>query len=447
MIATSDWLWELDGWIVAAGVLCAVASSLVGNFLVLRRSSLLGDAISHAVLPGLAVAFLITGSRQSLPMFIGAVIVGILTAALTQGIRDSGKIDEGASMGVVFTTLFALGLVLIVRAADRVDLDPGCVLYGAIELTPLDTVPVGSLEVPRVVITLGVVSIINLAFVVVFFKELRLTSFDPALADAIGFRSQRLHYLLMTLVAVTAVASFESVGNILVVAMFVVPAATARLLTDRLGVMVGLSAVLAAAAAVIGHWSAITVPRWFGYTSTTTAGMMAVASGGLLVLAIVIGPRQGVLPRLYRRWRLAGMILRDDLLALLFRSQERRSESAPTAGLIRQALPVNRWRLRLALWNESRAGRIESVDGGYRLTPVGRLRASSLVRAHRLWEQYLVDRAGVTVDRIHQHAERFEHFADRDLRDQLERETEFPSSDPHGSPIPSEENRDNPSSG
>ena len=112
---SSAWLWQLDGWIIVAGVLCAVASSLVGNFLVLRRMSMLGDAVSHAVLPGLAVAFLISGSRQSVPMFIGAAIVGVLTAMLTQWIRNFGKVDEGASMGVVFTTLFAIGLIIIVR--------------------------------------------------------------------------------------------------------------------------------------------------------------------------------------------------------------------------------------------------------------------------------------------------------------------------------------------
>src|SRR5690606_38844964 len=138
MMVAGNWLWELDGWIIAAGVLCATAASLLGNFLVLRKMSMLGDAISHAILPGLAVAFFLSGSRQSVPMFIGAALVGVLTALLTQWIHDFGKVDEGASMGVVFTTLFALGLVLIVQTADYVDLDPGCVLYGAIELTPLD---------------------------------------------------------------------------------------------------------------------------------------------------------------------------------------------------------------------------------------------------------------------------------------------------------------------
>ncbi|MEX0978103.1 MAG: metal ABC transporter permease, partial [Pirellulales bacterium] len=271
-----NWNWSLDGWIVVAGILCAVASSLLGNFLVLRKMSMLGDAISHAVLPGLAAAFLISGHRDSLSMFVGAAAVGVLTALLTEWIRGIGKVDEGGAMGVVFTALFAIGLIMIVQAADRVDLDPGCVLYGAIELTPLDTVPLGPFQVPRVVVVLSIMLLINLAVVVFLYKELKVTSFDPALASTLGINASLMHYLLMTLVAVTAVASFESVGNILVVAMFVVPAASAHLCTDRLGVMIAMSAVFAAAAAVLGHIGALVVPRWIGYHSTTTAGMMAV---------------------------------------------------------------------------------------------------------------------------------------------------------------------------
>ncbi len=177
-LATSDFSWALDGWIILTAILAAISTALLGNFLILRKMSLLGDAISHAVLPGLAVAFFLSNSRNSIWMFLGAVVVGFLTAVFTEWIRGVGKVDEGASMGVVFTSLFALGLVMIVQAADNVDLDPGCVLYGAIELTPLDTVSVLGIEIPRVVLTLGAVLVVNLIFVVVFFKELKLSSFD-----------------------------------------------------------------------------------------------------------------------------------------------------------------------------------------------------------------------------------------------------------------------------
>lgn len=299
------WL-PLDTWIVVIGVLCAVACALPGCFLVLRQMSMMGDAISHAVLPGLAIAFLVTGSRASLGMFVGAVVVGVLTAVFTQWVSTFGKVDRGASMGIVFTTLFAVGLLLIVRAADHVDLDPGCVLYGAIELTPLDTLftlNLGGvlLDVPRAAVVLAVVLLINLAVIVVLFKELRISSFDPELATTLGINATVMHYVLMAMVAVTTVAAFEAVGSIIVIAMLIVPAAAASLLTDRLAVMLGISALLAALAAPIGHLAALTVPPMLGFESTTTSGMMAVAAGGLFLLTWLFAPRHGLAARLLTR--------------------------------------------------------------------------------------------------------------------------------------------------
>lgn len=295
----------LDTWIVVIGALAAVACALLGNFLVLRKMSMMGDAISHAVLPGLAIAFLVTGARASVAMFIGAAIVGLLTAVFTQWISRFGKVDEGASMGIVFTSLFALGLLLIVQAADQVDLDPSCVLYGAIELTPLDVVwrpeVFGAVwEVPRAAIILAVVTLVNLAFVVGFFKELRIMSFDPELADTMGIHSNRMHYLLMALVAVTTVAAFEAVGSIIVIAMLIVPAATAHLLTDRLWLMIVLSAIFAAAAALLGHLSALTVPGWFGFVDTSTSGMIAVMAGLFFLVVLFVAPKHGVLVKQLR---------------------------------------------------------------------------------------------------------------------------------------------------
>ncbi len=439
MMLPDGWLWELDGWIIVAGMLCAVAAALLGNFLVLRRMSMLGDAVSHAVLPGLAAAFLITGSRHSLPMFVGAAVVGVMTAVLAEWIRGFGKVDEGAAMGVVFTTLFAIGLVMIVQAADSVDLDPGCVLYGAIEFTPLDTVALLGWQVPRVVVVLAVVSLVNLVFVMVMFKELKLTSFDPALANTMGLRSGLVHYTLMTLVAITAVASFESVGNILVVAMFVVPASAALMLTDRLPWMIVLSVILAAASAVLGHLSAITVPRWFGYASTSTAGMMALASGALFVVALIFGPRGGLLVTLVRRQRLEFGILGDDILAYLYRLEERGAARSMTTQEVRYELFGSRTGSVLIVAWYKFVGNLTSQGEGFRLTEKGRDQARSLVRSHRLWEQYLVEQAGMASDRIHPQAERLEHYTDRRFRDELERQTAFPASDPHGSPIPTED--------
>lgn len=440
MLSAFTWIWTLDGWIVAAGVLCAVAAALLGNFLVLRRLSMLGDAVSHAVLPGLAAAFLISQSRSSLSMFLGAVLVGIVTAMFTEWIRRFGKVDEGASMGVVFTTLFALGLVMIVQAADHVDLDPGCVLYGSIETIPFDTIDVFAWQIPRAVVTLGVVTLVNALFVLVFFKELKLSSFDSSLSTSMGFSATLMHYLLMILVAVTAVASFESVGNILVVAMFIVPPAAAYMLTDRLGVMIALSVVIAGAGAVLGHFAAMIVPTWFGYKSTTTAGMMAVMVGLLFLLAVSFGPRHGIPVKFLRRYLLSLQILCDDIVAFLYRSEERNQNADVSPATLSDELLAGGVSLWIAIQRLQRRQEISLASSGqdYCLTDRGRQHARGLVRSHRLWEQYLVSEASLDTDRIHDKAERWEHFTDRQLRDELERATDAPHRDPHGSLIPPE---------
>lgn len=440
MTFISEWDHSINGWIVVIGCLCSVSAALLGNFLVLRRMSMLGDAITHAVLPGIAAAFFISGSRNSIAMFIGAVLVGLLTALFTEWIRSVGRVDEGASMGVVFTSLFALGLVMLVSAADHVDLDPKCVLYGSIDLTPLDTVFVGDWEIPRPAIVLTMVLLLNLAFVVLFFKELKISSFDPALATTMGYSAKTMHYALMVMVSITAVASFESVGSILVVAMFIVPPAAAYMLTDRLAMMIGLSTVIAIASASLGHVAALEVPTWFGFRSTTTAGPMAVVAGLLFLTAALLGPRYGVVIKWLRLQRLSWRILCDDILATLYRIEEQKQAESATAmapAILADELIASPWSIRAAVAVLRRRGQLAAGEA-LKLTPLGIDRGRELVRSHRLWEQYLVVEAGSQTDRIHGYAERWEHFTDRPLRDELDRATETPDMDPHGKPIPPE---------
>jgi manganese/zinc/iron transport system permease protein len=429
---------SLDTWIVVTGVLSAVSCALLGNFLLLKRMSMMGDAISHAVLPGLAIAFLVTGSRGSVAMLIGAAVVGVLTALFTEWIHRFGKVEQSAAMGVVFTALFAVGLILIVRAADAVDLDPGCVLYGAIELVPLDVTPLLGFEVPLATLIVGGAFAVNLVFTLLFYKELRISAFDPALATTLGISARLMHYLLMTLVAVTTVASFESVGSILVIAMLIVPPAAAHLLTDRLHTMLLISLLVAAASAGLGHVGAITVPTWFGYADTSTAGMMAVSAGLLFTLALLAGPRHGVLSKLVHRTALSLRISREDALGLLFRAEESRVTLAAGAvpDLLRRASGSGRLLSWLTMATLRRSGRVVRDELAYRLTAAGRREAGQLVRAHRLWESYLLKHVSLPADHLHPAAERMEHFITSPLQQGIARDLKGVETDPHGRPIP-----------
>ncbi len=276
---------SLDTWIFVTAALCAVACALPGCFLVLRKMSMMGDAITHAVLPGLAIGFILTGTRASWPMFLGAILVGLLTALFTQWISRLGRVDRGAAMGVVFTTLFAIGLILIQVAAHEVELDPSCVLYGALEFTPLDRISIRGWEVPRAAAVLAAVLVVNALLILALFKEFRLSAFDPALAETLGYRPNFMHYLLMAMVAITSVAAFEAVGSIIVIAMFVAPAATGLLLTRSLPLLLLLACGFGILAAGLGVMGALTLPPMLGFKSTSVSGMMAGASGLLFLLA------------------------------------------------------------------------------------------------------------------------------------------------------------------
>ncbi len=427
----------IDTWIVLVGALSAAACALLGNYLVLRRMSMMGDAISHAVLPGLAIAFLITGSRDSLPMLVGAIIVGVVTTFMIQGIDRLSGLDRGASMGVVFTTLFAIGLILIRQAADHVDLDPSCVLYGAIELTPLDTVELFGQEIPQAAITSGLMLMVNLAFVIVFFKELKITSFDPALATTMGFNANVLHYILMTLVAATTIAAFESVGSILVIAMLIVPGAAAHLMTDRLGWMLIISVVFSVLSAFLGHLSAITIPTWFGFQDTSTAGMMALIAGLLFVVVFLFSPRYGVFSRMVNQFLLGLRIVGDDILGFLYRYHELAPANAAPVPVpeIQNALQTD-IPVKVMIWNLRRTGLILRQNGGYTLTPSGKKAGKGLIRSHRLWESYLCNVMGYCNTDVHRHAHQFEHFTDTKLQEELSQVTGNPDYDPHNRKIP-----------
>jgi len=424
---------EIDTWIVIIGALCAAGCAIPGTILVLRRMSLMGDAISHTVLPGIAIAFLVTGSRDPTAMLIGAVIVGLITAFLVQAIQSLGKVEVGASMGIVFTVLFAFGLVLMRQAIDHVDIDPDCVLNGAIEFAWFDQVP-GGWGIPRGAIVNGVMLLANLFVMLLFYKEFKITAFDPSLAKSQGIKPGFMHYILMTMTAATAVAAFETVGSILVVAMFIVPPATAYLLTGRYGVLIILSLLIGVVSAGLGHLSAITVPTWFGFSGTTTAGAMAVAAGALFFGAWMVSPSQGLLSRVLRKVETRAHILREDVLGLLWRIEERNRGELKSADLS-HLFGVSSRKVRVALQRLLKQGAIQQTQASWSLTNEGRTRATSLVRSHRLWEVYLEKHYPQDTHQLHHAASRLEHVT----TDTMKQELGDAEIDPHGSPVPDDE--------
>jgi manganese/zinc/iron transport system permease protein len=268
-------------WIILTGILVAVPCSLLGSFLVLRKMAMVGDAISHAVLPGIVIAFLISGQRDSITMTLGASIIGLLTTFFIEFFHQKAKLQSDAAIGITFTWLFALGVILISLFTGNVDLDQECVLYGEIAYVPLDLwiLKSGFIMGPRVPISLLLVTFLIFLFIISFYKELKITTFDPGFALASGLSVSLWNYLLMGAVSFTTVASFEAVGAILVVAFLVVPASTALLLSKKLSEVLVLSVVIGALSVFAGYF----VASWL---NSSIAASMAVCTGLFFLFAI-----------------------------------------------------------------------------------------------------------------------------------------------------------------
>lgn len=283
-------------------VLASMACALPGNFLVLRQQSLIGDAVSHVVLPGVVGAFVVTGTIATAPMLIGAGVAALLAVGLIELIRRLGKVEPGAAMGVVFTALFAAGVVWLEQSnSSAVHLDVEHVLYGNLESliwldaeswsALVDPIALGGMpeQLGRLAWVMAVVAIV----IWVLWRPLVIGTFDPAFAASAGARPGLTSLALLVVVALAAVAAFEAVGAIIVVAMFICPAAAARLMTDKLHTQVWWSLAFAATAAIGGYVLAAWGPIWLGFEhSVSAAGMIATTGGLILLLACCVGPRR-----------------------------------------------------------------------------------------------------------------------------------------------------------
>jgi manganese/zinc/iron transport system permease protein len=269
-------------WIILTGALVAICCSLLGSYLILRKMAMVGDAISHAVLPGIVLAFLFSGSRETLPMLIGAALLGVLTTVIIELFHQKARLQSDAAIGITFTWLFAIGIILISFFADNIDLDQDCVLYGEIAMVPLDMIvsESGWQFGPRSVWILGSTLLLILTFIVIGFKGLFITTFNPEYAKAIGISTAFWHYSLMGAVSLTTVVSFELVGAILVVAFLIVPPATAYLITDNLKKMLMLSALFGLLSAISGYYLAFLI-------NGSIAGAMATMTGVFFAIVFV----------------------------------------------------------------------------------------------------------------------------------------------------------------
>ena len=240
--------------IALTAIFTAISCAVLGAFLVLRKMTMVGDAISHAVLPGIAIAYLLSQSRASLPMFLGAALVGVFATVIIEILSKKWKVQSDASIGMTFTTLFALGVVLITYWSDKVDLDQECVLYGEIAFVPFNTWTLADQSMgPIALWSSGILLFAVLIYTFAGYKGLLMSSFNEDYAAVLGIGVGAWNLSLMSMVSVATVISFESVGAILVVALLVAPAATAYLISQKLKPMILLAALFGLSGSLLGY--------------------------------------------------------------------------------------------------------------------------------------------------------------------------------------------------
>lgn len=281
--------------IIATGALVGVAASLLGTFLVLRKNSMLSDAISHSIVFGIVIVWLLTGQQSGPVQIVGAALTGLLTVFLTELLVNTRKVKNDAAIGLVFPVLFSIGVLLINLYARDVHIDQHAVLLGEIGFVWLDTLQIGPYRVPQSLVSLGAMTLVNFTFVALFYKELKLATFDEGLARALGFAPVALFYALLGLTSATAVAAFDSVGAVLFIAFIIVPPSAAYLLTDRLWKMILYGSLISVASSILGYFLAT---AW----DVSIGGMMATMTGGFLLLAFLFGPRYGLIAQELRRY-------------------------------------------------------------------------------------------------------------------------------------------------
>ncbi|MSR58526.1 MAG: hypothetical protein EXS05_12870 [Planctomycetaceae bacterium] len=418
---------------ILMGILVAVACGWLGCWMILQGLALVGDAISHTVLLGIVIAVLVTGEVTGIGMFVAATLTGLVTVVLIDVLHVSSRLKEDAAIGIVFTSLFALGVVLLTVFASRAHIDAQDSIYGKLEIVA--SRPgwmVGGVEIPIAVFRMAAIAAVLLGLIVVFYKELLLVAFDRQLAASVGMRPHLFRYGMLAALSLTAVGSFEAVGPVLVVAMLIAPAATAYLLTRRLPMMLFLSALIGSLSAVIGYH----ISFWF---SVSAAGSMACAACGLFSLAFLLAPEQGLIAGAWRRLRLRLKTGRENIIRRVWKLSAGRPEIGVASREVAAALALPGWRYRWLVRSLVRRGWVDVAHEpaeGLRLTDGGRVQAQRLDRAHRLWETFLVDTVGLSVDHVHPAAEEVEHVLSEQLVERLDDALGHPDIDPHGAPIP-----------
>jgi ABC-type Mn2+/Zn2+ transport system permease subunit/Mn-dependent DtxR family transcriptional regulator len=408
-ILQTGWAWRSLITASVIGITCGV----LGVFIVLRNMSLIGDALSHAILPGIFLAYILVG-YSTIGFFIGSIAAGLITALMITWIQSRVNTKNDAAIGIVFTAMFSIGVIGIssLNHQQGTHIDLKDFLFGNVLGISTEDIYLSLL-----------VMVYVLASVIIFYRYLFITTFQSTIATTMGIPTKKVHYYIMLVLSFTVVVALRSVGVILVVALLITPAATALLLSERLKKVVIISGAIGLLSSFTGFIFAILL-------DTVPGPAIVLVSTLFYFVAVLFAPEKGLVFKWKYRLQEKARILEEDILKLLTKLPEKNTE----VNTIATKMELSENTVKRSIRKLRKDGLINSNDISLSLN--GEVKAGDLVRAHRLWESYQVNSMGLDVEQVHDDAERLEHHLTDDFLDELNERLGYPESDPHGSPIP-----------
>ncbi len=410
--------------VTIGAILLTSSSAVVGTFTFLKKKALVGDAVAHAVLPGICLAFLLSGNKNPVVLMIGAFITGWLSLVLIDVITKKSKIKEDSAIALILSVFFGIGILMLTNIQHG----------GNAAQTGLDSFLFGKAAalVGNDVLTFGIVAVILMVTVTLFFKELKLISFDSNYAQALGIPVRAIDLLLTTLTVLAVVTGIQAVGVILMAAMLITPAAAARFWTNDVKKMTFLAAFLGGISGLVGAYVSYVAP------AMPTGPWIVLIISGLALMSFFFAPGKGVISRFIEQRKLQNQIMDENLLKALFHLGEKDKnlfEARTTEDILsRRYFPIKK--LTDTLTRLKRQGFLTSQNSHWKFTEIGKQKGQRVVKLHRLWELYLSKYVKIAPDHVHEDAETIEHIITPELEAQLEHLLEYPEQDPHAENIP-----------
>lgn len=409
-------------YVVFGTVLLSISSAVVGCFTFVRKRSLLGDVVSHAVLPGICIAFIVTGTKNPFYIIIGAFLTGWLSIVVMDAITRNTKIKEDAATGLALSVFFGVGMLLLTFIQQS----------GSSAQSGLDTFLFGKAAalVGKDLWAFSVVALIVLTITFLFFKEFKLLAFDKEFAKIIGLPIGQLEMLLTSITVLAVVTGIQAVGVVLMAAMLITPAAAARYWTSNFLMMIVTSSVFAAFSGVLGAYVSYAVP------SMPTGPWIVMVLSIIAILSIFFSPTRGIIVKVIKRISIQRQLLEENLLKALYKIKETNSNGVVSIAELAAKRKFSERQLQVGLSRLKSEGYLEHKNGNWILSAEGIIKGKRMVRLHRLWELYLTEYLRIAPDHVHEDAETIEHVLTPDLEKRLEELLDHPKVDPHQSVIP-----------